>query len=601
MSRRIASSVRGPAVVVALLGSAISPASHAQAAPGSTKCVTSQLQQVKGPGPVRALKGSVPVVFIHGILSTAALWNGSSGTSMAGQAAALQGKAWQGQGPTAWTFNYGPQHSLDWVTNAAIAPAFAKAVSCLAENSGHQVVIVAHSMGGLAAQFAVRLADPYGGSVGDHVAELITIGTPYQGSWFLSAVQALRTGARWVYPAQYLVAAEAITSACAGRRSGICALLNVPPSPVGTALELKSQEISNLPPWPARLKVYDIAGDIKVIQLVAGPLYGSLDLGDAALLTGSATAHDTASNGKAFVENCGTETFWNFIHGNGGPCYHVNLPSNPDVTQTVLTSIRAAVSDQIIAPCTAAALTSAINTAKVETPGNWKLTGYACQSGYAYIGIRPFQGLDVVAILKQQGQTWKVIYGPSEGLCLAEPPPSFCQGFKLPLPWPILQALMHQMRASLQQTGGGGDGGTVPLGYSKYTNPRFGFTTIWPSAFTAQPPPENGDGQAWASPDGLVKLSAFGANNVLNQSPQQDESSDSQGLSVAYRDVTQNIVTVSGYKDGGRVIVYQRDVVGPGSIDTLYWSYPASQKAQWDSTVSLTANAFQPGDVATSH
>jgi pimeloyl-ACP methyl ester carboxylesterase len=288
MNRRIAASVRGTAVVVALLGSAISSASHAQAAPADTSCVTSQLQQVKGPVPARALKGSVPVVFIHGILSTADMWDGSSGTSMAGQAAALQGKAWQGQGPTVWTFNYGPQHSLDWVTNAAIAPAFATAISCLAENSGHQVVIVAHSMGGLAAQLAVRLADPNGGRVGAHVAELITIGTPYQGSWFLSAVQALRTGGRWAYPTQYLVAAEAITSACADRRSDICGLLNVPPSPVGTALELHSKEIRNLPPWPPRLKVYDVAGDIKVIQLVAGPLYGSLDLGDGPVLTDSA-------------------------------------------------------------------------------------------------------------------------------------------------------------------------------------------------------------------------------------------------------------------------------------------------------------------------
>ena len=143
--------------------------------------------------------------------------------------------------------------------------------------------------------------------------------------------------------------------------------------------------------------------------------------------------------------------------------------------------------------------------------------------------------------------------------------------------------------------------GTVPLGYNKYTNPRFGFTTIWPSAFRAQPPPEDGDGQAWTSPDGLVRLSAFGANNVLNQSPQQDESADSQGLSVVYRHINRNIVTVSGYKDKGRMIVYQQDVVGPGSVNTLYWSYPASQKQQWNAAVTLTAHAFQPGDVATSH
>jgi hypothetical protein len=117
----------------------------------------------------------------------------------------------------------------------------------------------------------------------------------------------------------------------------------------------------------------------------------------------------------------------------------------------------------------------------------------------------------------------------------------------------------------------------------------------------AQSLPENGDGQSWASPDGLVTLVTFGSNNVLNLSPRQDESAHSQGLSVVYRNITRNIVTVSGYKDEGRVIVYERDVVGPGSIDTLYWSYPTSQKAQWNAAVTLTADAFQPGGVATSH
>jgi len=58
---------------------------------------------------------------------------------------------------------------------------------------------------------------------------------------------------------------------------------------------------------------------------------------------------------------------------------------------------------------------------------------------------------------------------------------------------------------------------------------------------------------------------------------------------------------VSGYKNNGRIIVYQRDVVGSGSIDTLYWTYPASQKAQWNAAVTLTALTFQPGDVTTPH
>jgi hypothetical protein len=60
-------------------------------------------------------------------------------------------------------------------------------------------------------------------------------------------------------------------------------------------------------------------------------------------------------------------------------------------------------------------------------------------------------------------------------------------------------------------------------------------------------------------------------------------------------------VTVSGYKDNGQTIVYERDVVGRGAIDTLYWSYPANQKGQWDAAVTRTALTFRPGDVTTAH
>ena len=343
MNRRTARvSIAG--ALIAVLGLAVVPAVTVQAAPGTDSCVSNQLRQVTAAGHAQPLTGSVPVVFIHGILSTAATWDGSSAGSIAGQAARMRGA-------TVWTFDYGSEN-LDWVTNPAIGPAFATAIACLAQNSGHQVVIVAHSMGGLATQFAVGQPDPYGGMVADHVAEVITIGTPYLGSMLLSAFQALRTGARWIYPEQYRVAAEAILSACAGVTSGICGLLNVLPSQIGTALELHSTAIRDLPPWPTGLPVYDVAGDIKLIQLVAGPLSGSLDLGDIPVLTDSATAHETT--GKAFEVSCGTETLWNLVHGNPGPCYHVNLPSDPDVIQTVLTSIRARINDALLPQWTAA-------------------------------------------------------------------------------------------------------------------------------------------------------------------------------------------------------------------------------------------------------
>ena len=143
--------------------------------------------------------------------------------------------------------------------------------------------------------------------------------------------------------------------------------------------------------------------------------------------------------------------------------------------------------------------------------------------------------------------------------------------------------------------------GSGPPGYNAYANPRYGFTALWPSSLRAQPPPEDGDGQAWNSPDGQVHLAAYGANNVLNYSPGQDEAADARLMSVVYANISGDIVTVSGYTNNGRTIVYQRDVVGPGSIDTLYWSYPVNQKAQLDAAVTQTALTFQPGNITTAH
>jgi hypothetical protein len=141
----------------------------------------------------------------------------------------------------------------------------------------------------------------------------------------------------------------------------------------------------------------------------------------------------------------------------------------------------------------------------------------------------------------------------------------------------------------------------IPAGYDQYTNARYGFTTLWPSSLQIQAQPADNDGQKWASPDGQVQMLAFGSNNIHNYSPRQDEAAAAQGMSVTYANVSGNMVTVSGYMNNQQTIIYRRDVVGPGAIDTLYWSYPASQKAKWDAAVTLTALSFQPGNLDTAH
>ena len=94
---------------------------------------------------------------------------------------------------------------------------------------------------------------------------------------------------------------------------------------------------------------------------------------------------------------------------------------------------------------------------------------------------------------------------------------------------------------------------------------------------------------------------AFGSNNIHDYSPRQDEAAAAQGMSVTNANVSGNMVTVSGYVNNQQTIIYRRDVVGPGAIDTLYWSYPASQKAKWDAAVTLTALSFRPGNLDIAH
>jgi len=117
---------------------------------------------------------------------------------------------------------------------------------------------------------------------------------------------------------------------------------------------------------------------------------------------------------------------------------------------------------------------------------------------------------------------------------------------------------------------------SIPAGYDQYTNARYGFTTLWPSSLQIQAQPADNDGQKWASPDGRVQMLAFGSNNIHDYSPRQDEVAAAQAMSVTYANVSGNVVTVSGYMDNRQAIIYRRDVVGPGAIDTLVFGDPVS-------------------------
>ena len=155
---------------VLILGTLAVPATALPA--NASSCVSGMpaVQQVTAAG-TRPLAGTTPVLFVHGINNGPGIWDPGSAKSISGQVAAMPGI-------TAWTFSYAPD-SLQWVTKQTIGPDLATAIACLAAESHREVIVVGHSMGGLAAQFAVGMP---GSPAAGHVAGLITIGTPFAGS-----------------------------------------------------------------------------------------------------------------------------------------------------------------------------------------------------------------------------------------------------------------------------------------------------------------------------------------------------------------------------------------------------------------------------------
>lgn len=319
------------AVAALVLGTLAAPMSTLPASASSCLSGLPQVQQVTAAAS-HPLTGSTPVLFVHGINSGPGVWLPGSTRSVSGLVAALPGV-------TAWTFSYAPD-SLQWVTSQAIGPDLATAISCLASESGRDVIVVGHSMGGLAAQYA--LGTP-GSPAAGHVAGLITIGTPFAGSQILTDFEKVINGSGLVagdYPG--IALAEAILSACAGTADhlhvNLCSIASALRSPVGTALEAHSKAIAALPAWPASLPVTDTAGDISMSIQIGHLFSRHYDLGDGVVTLSSATAHDTT--GPPHIQHCAT-SLSHVLELGADPCFHTSLPGSPAIINTVVDAIQA--------------------------------------------------------------------------------------------------------------------------------------------------------------------------------------------------------------------------------------------------------------------
>lgn len=276
----------------------------------------------------------VPVLFVHGFSGSPRDFSHrrDAAPSMLQAVEALGGVA-------VYTFDYSGRAS-HWVTDQSIGPALARSIHCLALASGRKVVVIAHSMGGL----ATRLAQGQvvgGHAVSESLARVVTIGTPTRGVILLSFTN--NGAASRVVQA----AVDAVGKACGKPaetnkpRARLCELLDAANAPAVTAMAPGSRQLAALPAWGAGLIVHPIAANLRLRISVFG-VGTTVSLGDIVATVSSATA-DASPGEHALEVRCRVELD-NLINVvDQSTCSHANEVSNHRIINAVVAQVLAAV------------------------------------------------------------------------------------------------------------------------------------------------------------------------------------------------------------------------------------------------------------------
>ncbi len=135
--------------------------------------------------------------------------------------------------------------------------------------------------------------------------------------------------------------------------------------------------------------------------------------------------------------------------------------------------------------------------------------------------------------------------------------------------------------------------------YETYINPRFQFSVKVPQGMLLpEPPPENGDGQAYNSKDKQVHMEAYGHYNAVPftwKEEFQDQLDDLKGTQVTYKSFKKNSFTISGYK--GDKIFYKKELLVIEDGDEVFlvfkMEYPKKDKEAWDAIVKTCAGSLK--------
>jgi pimeloyl-ACP methyl ester carboxylesterase len=267
------------------------------------------------------LRDQTPVVLVHGFTGSPNDWGNPSDRGSMFHAVASVPHTY------VRTFDYS-QWGTSWVDNTHIGPALASFIDCLSRTSVKhggpgKVVLVDHSMGGLATRYAANLTVS-GRKVSDEVGLVITLGTPNLGSGWANFFDPLVAGiCRNTWPVSQLSPDCRDYSALKG-------------------LSEDSQQIRELPWLPTSIPLQAVAGDVTL----SATLFRSTATDDtnSDLVVGTGSALAAIQELRSLEEGTGDTTVrctQGVTHALSAACWHKGLVTNKKVQRQVMDSIAA--------------------------------------------------------------------------------------------------------------------------------------------------------------------------------------------------------------------------------------------------------------------
>jgi serine/threonine-protein kinase len=133
--------------------------------------------------------------------------------------------------------------------------------------------------------------------------------------------------------------------------------------------------------------------------------------------------------------------------------------------------------------------------------------------------------------------------------------------------------------------------------YKTYVNDRFGTTADVPADWIADPPPENGDGLRFHSPDDRASITVSGMLNMHDtvEEAMKDYEEPGDGETITYRHRERRALVVSGVR--GDTIFYSKHVLSCRDEiwNNVHIEYPAAEKAAYDALVAHVSRSLRPG------